>query len=332
MTRTLLYLLTGILAAGSACAHEVRPARLSVSEIDEGRYLVRWVVPAVGRRRLAIDPIFAADCSSSDAGMEAYSAGASHRTWRIDCSSGLAGTQIEFFNLQSTMVDVLVQIAFLDGREYTGLVRPVSPIFWIPDREETSSVFQSYLVLGVEHILFGWDHLLFVLGLMLLVTDGRRLVWAITGFSVAHSITLALAMFKFVYVPAPPVEAVIALSIVLLGVEAHRYNRSGELTVAIRSPWLISIVIGLIHGLGFAGALSDYGLPVYAKLPALLAFNLGVEAGQLAFVAALVLAGRVLRAVDTRLLPRARMAAMWLVGVCGSYWLVERLVGLYTLS
>lgn len=332
MTRTVLYLLVALLAASAACAHEVRPARLSVSEYYKGRYLVRWVVPAVGDRRLAIDPIFSADCASNEIGREAYSAGAAVRSWPIECSSSLAGTKIEFSNLQSTMIDVLVQISFLDGREYTGMVRPDSPIFQIPIRENTFSVFQSYLALGVEHILFGWDHLLFVLGLMLLVTNGRRLIWAITGFSVAHSITLALAMFDIIYVPAPPVEAVIALSIVLLGVEAHRYNRSGEATIAIRSPWLISIAIGLIHGLGFAGALRDYGLPVYAKLPALLAFNLGVEAGQLAFVATLALTGVLLRAAHARLLPKTRLAAMWLVGICGSYWLVERLVGLYNLS
>jgi len=332
MTRTLLCLLAALLATSAARAHEVRPARLSVSEYYEGRYLVRWVVPAVGDRRLAIDPIFSAACASNEIAREAYSAGAAVRSWPIECSSSLAGTQIEFSNLQSTMIDVLVQISFLDGREYTGLVRPDSPVFQIPIRENAFSVFQSYLALGVEHILFGWDHLLFVLGLMLLVTNGRRLIWAITGFSVAHSITLALAMFNVIYVPAPPVEAVIALSIVLLGVEAHRYNRSGETTIAIRSPWLISCVIGLIHGLGFAGALSDYGLPVYAKLPALLAFNLGVEAGQLAFVTTLALAAALLRTMNARLLPRARLAAVWLVGICGSYWLVERLVGLYNLS
>ena len=329
MRRTLFYLLVGMLAAGAARAHEVRPARLSVNEISQGRYLVRWVVPAVRNQRLAIDPVFVADCSADIEGTEAYSAGASLRSWRIDCSSDLAGTPIEFANLQATMVDVLVQVAFLDGREYTGLVRPDSPVFRIPVRQNSSSVFRSYLALGVEHIWFGWDHLLFLVGLMLLVTDGRRLVWAITGFSVAHSITLALAMLGFVFVPAPPVEAVIALSIVLLGVEAIRYDRSGELTLAIRSPWVVSVAIGLIHGLGFASALSDYGLPVYAKLLALLAFNLGVEAGQLAFVAVLAIAWGVARTFDTRLLPRLRMAAMWLVGACGSYWFVERIVGLY---
>lgn len=329
MRRLATLLLLGALAATSAMAHEVRPARLTVTEISEDRYIVRWAVPAVRNRRLAIDPIFVTDCAPDPQGTEGNIAGASHRTWRIDCSSGLAGTQIEFANLSATMVDVLVQLTFLDGREYTGLVRPASPVFQIPVREETFSVFRSYLTLGVEHIWFGWDHLLFVLGLMLLVTDRRRLVWAITGFSVAHSITLALATLGFLFVPGPPVEAIIALSIVMLGVEALRYHRGGAPTFAIRSPWAISMAIGLVHGLGFAGALSEYGLPVYAQFVSLLAFNLGVEVGQLAFVAALVFVGFIARAFNPRLISPARVTAIWLVGVSGAYWLVERTVGLY---
>lgn len=332
MTRTLLLLLAAALLAGSAFSHEVRPARLSVAEIADGRFLVRWAVPAIQNQRLAIDPVFAGACGTNEGRAEGGSSGASIQSWRIDCSRDLAGTRIEFSNLSATMVDVLVQITFLDGREYTGLVRPDAPAFRVPVRENDLSVFRSYLVLGVEHIWFGWDHLLFVLGLMLLVTDGRRLVWAITGFSVAHSITLALATLGFVFVPGPPVEAVIALSIVMLGVEAVRYHRGGEATFAIRAPWAMSIAIGLIHGLGFAGALNNYGLPDYAEFYALLAFNLGVEAGQLVFVAALVLLGSIVRRINVRLLPLTRVTAMWLVGICGSYWLVERSVGLFSLQ
>ncbi len=329
MKRLLLTGLTLLIACACASAHEVRPARLDVSEINEGAYLVRWKVPAMGDRRMAIEPIFAEGCSETGDRVEGHATGASVRTLSISCADGLAGTRITFFNLPSTMIDVLVQVTFLDGRYYTGLARPNSPYFDVPSRDSESSVFRSYLTLGVEHILFGWDHLLFVLGLLLLVTGPRKLVWAITGFTVAHSMTLALAMLDIIRVPGPPVEAVIALSIVALAVEAIRYRRSGIETLAIRAPWAVSMAIGLIHGLGFAGALNEYGLPAHARLVSLLGFNLGVEVGQLAFVGVLLALGAVARKIDARVLAPTQVAALWFIGVCGSFWLIERVVGFY---
>ncbi|MCH7908538.1 MAG: HupE/UreJ family protein [Candidatus Hydrogenedentes bacterium] len=310
-----------------ADAHEVRPAQLKVSEVSPDRFLIRWKVPAMGDRRVAIEPVFAMDCEEPGERVEGYGAGASVRSWRIECAGGLAGSEIGFTNLPATMIDVFVHVTFLDGRAYTGLVRPSAPVFTIPERDSEARIFGSYFALGVEHILFGWDHLLFVLGLVLLVTDGRRLVWAITGFTVAHSITLALATLEIVAVPGPPVEAVIALSILLLAVEVTRYRRTGEKTLAIRWPWAVSLTIGLLHGLGFAGALREYGVPAYAKLVSLLAFNLGVEAGQLAFVAALVVFGLVVGRLKVPVMPRLRVAATWLIGVSGAFWLVQRVVG-----
>ena len=323
--------LVGVVLAFSAAvaAHEVRPALLKVSELSDGRYLVRWKVPALGNRRLAIDPVFSSGCVEGEDGVDGFAAGASLRSWQIDCAGGLADTDIDFSNLPSTMIDVLVQISFLDGRYYTGLVRPSAPVFHVPARDSEVSVFRSYLLLGIEHILFGWDHLLFVLGLVLLVTGWRRLLWAITGFTIAHSITLALATLGVVQVPGPPVEAIIALSIVFLAVEAMRYRRTGAETLAIRAPWLISMAIGLVHGLGFAAALSEYGLPAHARAISLLAFNLGVETGQLTFIAALLLLGATVKRSATRLLPPIQVSALWFMGVCGSFWLVERVTGFF---
>lgn len=329
-----LTLLCGVLftLALAAAAHEVRPAHLTVAEVSGGEYLVRWKVPAKGKRRLAIEPLFAPRCVEGEGAggrVEAFARGASLMSWRIRCPGGLADTEIGFSNLPKTMIDVLVQMTFLDGRYYTGLVRPSSPVFRVPARDSEASVFGSYLLLGVEHILFGWDHLLFVLGLVLVVADTRRLVWAITGFTVAHSLTLALAMLDVVRVPGPPVEAVIALSIVLLAVEAIRYRRSGVDTFAIRAPWAVSMAIGLVHGLGFAGALSEYGLPAYAKFVSLFAFNLGVEVGQLTFVVSLVLLGAAARKVALPAVPRVKFAATCFVGVCGAFWLVERVTAFF---
>lgn len=317
----------------SVFAHEVRPAHLMVSEVSDGQYLVRWTVPAMGNRRLAIDPVFSGNCAETGDGVDGFAAGASVRSWYIDCDGALADTEIGFSNLPGTMIDVLVQVTFLDGRYYTGLVRPRDPVFRVPARDSETSVFGSYLVFGVEHILLGWDHLLFVLGLVLLVTGWRRLVWAITGFTAAHSITLALAMLDVVRVPGPPVEAVIALSIVVLAVEAIRYRRTGVETLAIRAPWLVSMAIGLIHGLGFAAALSEYGLPGHARFVSLLGFNLGVEMGQLAFIGVLVVLGVLVRRLEGRRAgwqqPRIQLLAMWFNGVCGSFWLVQRVTGFF---
>lgn len=334
MSRSLLLGVAVVVVCGAAethraAAHEVRPAHLNITEISDGRYLVQWKVPASGNQRLAIDPVFDKSCVRADDQVDGFAGGASVRSWYITCSAGLADTEIEFTNLPSTMIDVLVQITFLDGRYHTGIVRPSAPRFDVPARDSEASIFSDYLVFGIEHILFGWDHLLFVLGLTILVTDTRRLVWAITGFTVAHSITLTAAMLDVIRVPGPPVEAVIALSIVLLAVETIRRRKSDLESLATRSPWLISIVIGLVHGLGFAGALSEYGLPAHAKLVSLFAFNLGVEVGQLSFIAALLVLGVLIRRFDGRLLSPLQTVAGIFIGIIGSFWFVERVTGFF---
>jgi len=318
-----------LLVGFNSAAHEVRPALLKISEIADNQYLVHWKVPAMGNQRLSIDPVFTVGCVDSEDTVDGFAAGASVKSWTVSCEHGLANSDIQFSNLSSTMIDVLVQVTFLDGRYYTSLVRPSAPTFHVPNRDSQSSVFQSYAFLGIEHILFGWDHLLFVLGMILMITDHRRLIWAVTGFTVAHSITLALATLDMIHVPGPPVEAVIALSIVLLAVETLRYRHSDEESLSIRAPWLVSMIIGLIHGLGFAGALTEFGLPAHAKFVSLLAFNLGVEAGQLAFIGTLLVIGIVTRRYAKSIVPRMQTAAIWFIGICGSFWLVERLTGFF---
>jgi len=315
----------------TAFAHEVRPAHLMVTETTAGRYLVTWKVPALtGSQRIAIDPVFAADVKVEKDVSDVFTSGASIESYPIVREPGLAGTEITFNNLPATMIDVLVQVTFLDGRYYTSIVRPSSPVFQIPERDSEGSIFLSYLVLGIEHILFGWDHLLFVLGLTILVTNRLRLLWAITGFTIAHSITLSLAMLDIVRVPGAPVEAVIALSIVLLAVENVRLRRDGLESLATRSPWLISIVIGLVHGLGFAGALSEYGLPKHAQFIALFSFNLGVEVGQVSFILVMLSLAAVINKAGSTVLPKLQMAAVSFIGVMGAFWFVERVIGFVT--
>jgi hydrogenase/urease accessory protein HupE len=329
MIRFLFSLMLFVLIPTWSYAHEVRPALLNITEVADHQYLVQWKVPAMGNLRMAIDPVFESSCAAPPDAMESMGAGASVRSWKMDCGTDLAGTEIGFRNLSTTMIDVFVQIQFSDGRSFTGLVRAADPVYRVPDRDSEAEVFSSFFVLGVEHILLGWDHLAFVLGLLLLVTAGRRLFWAITGFTVAHSITLALAALEIIHVSGPPVEAAIALSIVMLGVEAVRYQRSGVETLTIRAPWLVSLAIGLIHGLGFAGALRDFGLPAHATFVSLFAFNVGVEAGQLAFVGSVIALGFLMNALSPRSLYGARIAATWFVGVCGSFWLIQRVTGFF---
>jgi len=205
------------------------------------------------------------------------------QTWRLKADS-LRGQSLRINGLESTLTDVLVRIAFADGSAWLGRLTPQRPESLIPHRPSVWGVAATYLVLGVEHILTGLDHLLFVMALLLLTTGAWRLVKTVTAFTAAHSITLGLATLGLVQVPSKPVEAVIALSIVFVAAEIV-HARSGQAGLAARMPWVVAFTFGLLHGFGFAGALSEVGLPEGQIPVALLSFNLGVEAGQLLFIA-----------------------------------------------
>ena len=197
-------------------------------------------------------------------------------------AQGLAGKRIEFVGLQATVTDVLVRVQMLDGTHSTTLVRPSQPWVDIATSQGPLAVAGAYLSHGIEHILFGFDHLLFVLGLILIVRNTRMLLLTVTGFTVAHSITLSLATLGVIHVPGPPVEACIALSILLLASEILRRQR-GEPSLTATWPWAVAFSFGLLHGLGFASALIDIGLPQGDVPLALLAFNIGVEVGTACF-------------------------------------------------
>jgi hydrogenase/urease accessory protein HupE len=187
-------------------------------------------------------------------------------------------------------------------------------------------VVQTYTLLGIEHILTGIDHLLFVLALVILVKGTRRLLWTVTAFTIAHSITLALATLGVINVPGPPVEATIALSIVFVASEIIAQARGRE-GLAARKPWLVAFSFGLLHGLGFAGALAEVGLPQNAIPLALLFFNVGVEIGQLLFIAGvLAFAHLAKRVAGGWVQPAAvSVAAAYAIGGIASYWTIERI-------
>jgi hydrogenase/urease accessory protein HupE len=314
-----------LLVPPAALAHEIRPGLLDLVESQGGTVRVTWKVPTRGDRVLALTPIFPAGWSPLGPASERTVPGAwiQHSTWRAD-GAGVVGQRIEIEGLSGTQTDVLLRVELADGATHSAVLRPSDPGFVVPAVASKREVAGSYWRMGVIHILEGIDHLLFLLALLLIVTGFRKLLWTVTAFTLAHSITLALATLGFVNVPSAPTEAVISLSILFLAAEIVR-NRQGEATLTERRPWLVALAFGLFHGLGFAGALSEVGVPAHEVPLALLMFNVGVETGQVLFVAAA--AG--LLAAFARL-PVAVPQGSWrlapyTIGALAAFWTIERL-------
>jgi hydrogenase/urease accessory protein HupE len=278
-------------------------------------------------RRLYVEPVFPDSCREVVPPKQRDLSGALVERSILACGlAGLRGKRIDFPGLQATITDVLVRMAFADGTTTVELVRPSKPYVEIASRPGHLQIAGSYGAHGINHILLGFDHLLFVLGLMLMVSGVGRLVNTITAFTVAHSITLALATLGYVHVPGPPVEAAIALSILLVAVEIVRMRR-GEPSFTSRSPWVVAFAFGLLHGLGFAGALASVGLP-QSDIPfALFAFNVGVEAGQLVFVAGCLALFWLLRRVRVAWPVWSRTVPVYALGSLAAFWFFERLGG-----
>lgn len=307
-----------------ATAHEVRPAYLRLRQTATARYDVLWKVPAAGEgMRLGVDVVFPGDCRTlDDEPVSVFADGAHTLRYRVQCAGDLTGRTVRIAGLSATLIDVLARVERPDGSAQVARLTPSAAGFEVVAAPSTADVARTYLHLGVEHILGGVDHLLFVLSLLLLVPDLRRIVLTVTAFTVAHSVTLAAAVLGFVHVPQKPVEAVIALSIVFVASEILRGDAQG---LARRAPWLVAFSFGLLHGFGFAGALSEVGLPQTAIPVALLFFNLGVELGQLLFVAVVVGAMVVLR--RTRLRPPFWLTRIppYAIGTVAMFWVVERI-------
>jgi hydrogenase/urease accessory protein HupE len=314
-----------LLTSRGSSAHEVRPAFLDLSETTPNLFVMTWKVPALGEYRLSIRPRLPAACHIVGELTSMRAGGAYIEHGRLGCDLELAGQTIAVDGLDATMTDVLVRIQTADGTVRNARLTPSSPSFTVPAHATLLTVFSTFVGLGVEHILFGVDHLLFVLGLLLLVRDGWMLVKTITSFTLAHSITLAAATLGYIDVPVPPLNAAIALSILFLGVEVVR-SWYGETSLACRRPWLVAFAFGLLHGLGFASGLLSLGLPRGDIPGALLFFNIGVETGQLVFVAGLLMLARTFRLLEIRW-PRA-VAALpaYAVGTLGAYWTIDRMI------
>lgn len=314
-------LLPALLPA-TAVAHEVRPAFLEIVERTPGHFDITWKQPVLADRRLAIDAGLPPDCGPDGSVRREATGDALIERWSVTCA--LRSGTVTIHGLSATLTDALVRITYLNGDVRSALLRPAAPAL---DLAGASQQVAGYFLLGIEHLLFGLDHILFVVGLVLFIRDPWALIKTVTAFTVAHSITLALSILDVVTLQPGPVEAVIALSILFLARELMmpEARRSG---LTRSAPWIMAFAFGLLHGFGFAGALADIGLPRDQLAMSLLLFNLGIEAGQLLIIAALLtflwLADRVL-AAPLPLLERAFTLAM---GCAAGYWTVDRIAAI----
>ncbi len=323
MGRVLAFLICLFSLIAPAQAHEIRPAYLEIIEQSEGAFQIAWKQPVIDGRRLVVDPVLPETCTAQTEPKIGLLDGAVVSKWQAQCD--MRSGEIRISGLERTLTDVFVKLVYLDGEGRTAVLKPASPVLDLSAAEAAAA--PAYIRLGFEHILSGPDHLLFVAGLLVLVRL-RKLVWVITAFTLAHSLTLALTMFGLVTLAPAPVETLIAISIVLIAVEAVN-ALDGRESFASRWPWLISFSFGLLHGFGFAGALGEIGLPDRAELAALVFFNIGVELGQLAFICVLLaLTWTLLRMASDRL-DTLRRATAYAVGIAGAFWTFERLGTLF---
>ena len=335
MTARMLRILAGLLMFAAlphglpggpeiADAHESRPGYLELREIEPGVYESLWKRPTGGEVEINIAPVFPAECGLVGAGsQEVRTEGAFVARGTIRCEGGLTGRSIAIAGLETTITDVLIRIYYMDGLQETHLVQPNRPSVEIGGPSGIVQRVGAYLRLGIEHIALGVDHLLFVLGLLLIVSSTRMLLKTITAFTVAHSITLGLATLGLARAPELPLNAVIALSILFLGPEIVRVWR-GQTSFTIQHPWVVAFVFGLLHGFGFASGLTAMGLP-QGEIPlALLFFNVGVELGQIAFVCLVLGLVRSFRTLEIRWPRWAQMVPGYVVGTLGAFWFIQR--------
>ena len=309
-------------------ADEFKPAYLQLTQVDAETYEILWKIPAIDESTtLKVKPRFPDGTVTTTDVRGTYARGVSVQRWRVRVPGGLDGRAILFTELSETRIDVLARLVRSDGSVQLERILPTNPRFVIRPNPGPREVVRTYTVLGVEHILSGFDHLLYILAMLLLVRGLRRIVVTMSAFTATHSLTLTAAALGWVHVPQPPVEACIALSILFVAREIAEVLE-GRPGMTARWPWVVSLTFGLIHGFGFAGALAEVGLPQSSIPIALLFFNIGVEIGQLLFVSGAL----ALYAIGWRLAQRLRLPHSkalrrlmpYAIGVVAAFWLVDR--------
>lgn len=314
-----------LLAALPGVAHEMRPAYLALEEGQDGIVDLSFRQPIVNGRFLDLDARI--DCEMLTEPVHHKSGGTLSQTWQVRCDGGLQHSTIAIEGLSRALTEVLVSIRYEDGATAQHVIKPNEPLLALSTRDPP--VLPVYLGLGIEHLLLGLDHVLFVIALMLLVTDKWKLVQTVTAFTVAHSVTLALSTLDLVRLPQAPVEAAIALSILYVALEIARHDKD---SLTRRFPWSVAFVFGLLHGLGFAGVLREIGLPEGQAAWALFLFNAGIEIGQLLVISVALLALASFRWLASRGLPLvitpfpARLAPAYVIGPIAAFWVIQRVM------
>lgn len=333
MRRLLAGLLVGLFTMLSVPvgADDFKPAYLQLTQTDAETYEVMWKLPALDERTaLKLTPHFTADTRELITPRVVFANNMAIKRWRIGVPGGLNGKAVAITGLAEARTDAIVRVVRLDGSEQVGRILPGGSAFTVEPSPGDFEVAHTYTIIGIEHILLGFDHLLFVLALVMIVKSIRLLLMTITAFTLAHSITLTLATLGVLHVPGPPVEAIIALSIVFVAAEII-HQQQGRIGWTARKPWVIAFAFGLLHGLGFAGALAEVGLPENSIPLALLFFNVGVEIGQVLFIVAVLAVFQLLMksAVGRFYFARLELLLVYLVGGIASYWVFERVAGFW---
>jgi hypothetical protein len=311
-----------VLTAGVASAHSLSPSLLVLRERGGGDIDVTWKTPLMQVPGANLRPALPVDCAVTVPPEVSEESDSVTARWQLRCASaGIVGRQIGVEGLGAAKTDALLHVELADGRTIDTVLRAREPTFTVPGDEHAAAVARHYVALGVEHIATGYGHLLFVLGLLLLVSDGRALLATLIAFTIGHSVTLATAGLGLARVPAAPVEALIAFSIYLLAVELARADTGSRLW---RQPWLMAMAFGFLHGLGFAAALGEAGLPARAIPLALLGFNVGIELGQLAFVVTVLGLYRATRALGLPTPRWTRTLTVYTIGSLAAFWMLER--------
>lgn len=308
-------------------AHEVRPGYLQIIQVTDSTYHMYWKVPRMGDRIPKIQPEFSGNMAFDHLEKPKQIQGSALYSYIITSKKEIQGHTLKIKGLNKTLIDVLVNIEYLNGEKVTFMLQPDKDTKIIPGKTKTLDVIKTYSVLGVEHILAGIDHLLFVLALILITRGKWKIVKTITAFTLAHSITLSLAVLGYVNFPSAPVEAVIALSIVFLALELLALLNKKE-TLTSKKPWLVAFTFGLLHGFGFAGALAEIGLPQKDIPFALGFFNVGVELGQLLFVIVVLIVIKILSIKKDWPFFSKKIPA-YAIGSIAAFWMIERVIGFW---
>jgi len=320
-------------AASSVVAHPLDPALLEIRESPPGTLRgtldILWQLPASQAAGVPLRVILPEVCTPLSAPVASRKGARIALRWRERCGNGgLVGSDIGVDGLRERRTDAVLRVHLADGRLVQAVLRGDAPAFTVPESATRLDVLRDYLLLGFKHILGGLDHLLFVFGLVLLVRGYRRLFWTVTAFTAGHSVTLALAVLGIVSVPSHPVEALIAVTIFIVALELTRARRGHESWIQ-RFPWAMAFTFGLLHGLGFAGALTEIGLPADEVPLALAAFNIGIEAGQLLCVALILTVAAGLRRVPAPVPAAVRRLPDYAIGSLAVFWILERTTAMF---